>query len=767
MTQATKIGSCECRCREVRLRAAEYSDGVVGATSLTATYTHSDVDCENRSNISIATPFEREFPAIDEDCTKSAPVTIQVVSAPTGKDYHWGWLIESPGEDPQQIMTAGDLSLQLENTGPPVTVTGLFGATSPGDVDTEPEPGCSDLYDFPAAIELTLPESISFAWLDKNDGTDEERCGRPMPGRTDQVYDHLGNSPIVLQCYGNANQPYGGHTFGAFSQHPTLFNRLDIKPVSTARYEYWQGGQICIRVWLSSGYTNIFPGFYSFGTPRTPTSFVVIEIFLLDYTTGVPVPVQPVTFVSAKHEGPLTNGYTLWEETADFLGVSEPTYIVAPNRIVGGSTFADHMGWADAAWNNSTFYFSRWPQSGYDGDVCEEFQVSDVWMTLFPQFAEGYTNNSYAFSIAPTSVAQNDDDDCECLDKDFSPYISSDDYLQGGYPQNPTSANSYLNTSGSLSLLGCSLDCSAGGRTVDCFPKRVRLTLPSELNFTGFYDADCGTPLNYSGWGTGLLTADAALNDRYVLEGSCATLTLHTAAIAEVGVPWKLNENYGVNNEAWSLDYNLASSSPCFSYYGLRLYVGYIYAKGPPDPANTYRLFTQCRLSISVRLASGTLSPFLLHLYAVRLGPEIVTSDYTTTELQSYAKLDNNFNWQHEFSFSNFCLGYLPGYAPGDNYGGTGCPSPPSPPSTWGCPIYSLSPNYWYASRARKTSGVGESDELCTACSPAEPYNQYCFTHRTNYLAPFIVNPTTIQDASEFDCSGSDRFIEYLAPQSP
>jgi hypothetical protein len=106
---------------------------------------------------------------------------------------------------------------------------------------------------FPAAIELTLPESISFAWLDKNDGTDEERCGRPMPGRTDQVYDHLGNSPIVLQCYGNANQPYGGHTFGAFSQHPTLFNRLDIKPVSTARYEYWQGGQICIRVWLSSG----------------------------------------------------------------------------------------------------------------------------------------------------------------------------------------------------------------------------------------------------------------------------------------------------------------------------------------------------------------------------------------------------------------------------------------------------------------------------------------------------------------------------------
>jgi hypothetical protein len=149
MTQATKIGSCECRCREVRLRAAEYSDGVVGATSLTATYTHSDVDCENRSNISIATPFEREFPAIDEDCTKSAPVTIQVVSAPTGKDYHWGWLIESPGEDPQQIMTAGDLSLQLENTGPPVTVTGLFGATSPGDVDTEPEPGCSDLYDFP------------------------------------------------------------------------------------------------------------------------------------------------------------------------------------------------------------------------------------------------------------------------------------------------------------------------------------------------------------------------------------------------------------------------------------------------------------------------------------------------------------------------------------------------------------------------------------------------------------------------------------------
>jgi hypothetical protein len=212
MTQAIRSASCECQCRQVKLRAREYDDGAIGVEELTATYSHSDVDCESRSATSIATPFDRDFPAINSDCTAADAVEITVVSAPSGKSYHWGWLIESEGDAPQTILEPGALNLQLENTGPFVVVVGLFSSDSPGDDGTEQEPGCSDEYDFPGYISLTRPATLDFSSFDTGGGY----CSDFPRGRTAvDKYDLLGNTPLTLRCYGSdpAERPGGDSYF--------------------------------------------------------------------------------------------------------------------------------------------------------------------------------------------------------------------------------------------------------------------------------------------------------------------------------------------------------------------------------------------------------------------------------------------------------------------------------------------------------------------------------------------------------------------------
>jgi hypothetical protein len=741
MTQAIRSASCECQCRQVKLRAREYDDGAIGVEELTATYSHSDVDCESRSATSIATPFDRDFPAINSDCTAADAVEITVVSAPSGKSYHWGWLIESEGDAPQTILEPGALNLQLENTGPFVVVVGLFSSDSPGDDGTEQEPGCSDEYDFPGYISLTRPATLDFSSFDTGGGF----CFQIPYGRSGvDAYDRLSTSPLKLKCRGYQDDPVA-----------TLLSSFGKSKVS-AYYTYSQGGRVCARVWLLASWLP-YPGFNSQGNSFRAALVGQIETFFFDESEPS-VKFGTIYFAGAKWLSALN--YTkasLLSSTQSFMSVSDAADVANPLRVVGSQTFLEYLGESAPSYAlNGGFYLGA--SQPTSGENCDSTKRSSAAEELYGFTFDGITNVSFPFQIASTAAGVNASSSCECIDKEFG-------YLALG--QIPTTANSYVGDGQTVSSEACDLSCTVGQRTIEVFPKRIRLTLPSVIDLTQMRVTDCLAlgNLSTSAISNAYMERHASLDDQYVLDAECSDVISDpwsgTPASPAVHIPWDLNESLTLANcEAFSARYRLGGTNLCPNEYFVKLYVGYVDSTGPSDSANTVRLFTQALVAVRFVNNGGTAQSPLYQWWSLRLGPEFDLDDYTTTEQQSYTLYDNVWNWQHDWDFQNFGLASWAFRT--SNYGGTGCPSPPSPPNAWYCDFYSHNPNFWLASKAAKqgiSTDMSDYDPNCTG----DPYFLLWMKDMNNVLADFrIVPENSYEAASEPSCSSSE-FIRYQA----
>jgi hypothetical protein len=762
MTQAIRSASCECQCRQVKLRAREYDDGAIGVEELAATYSHSDVDCESRSATSIATPFDRDFPAINSDCTAADAVEITVVSAPSGKSYHWGWLIESEGDAPQTILEPGALNLQLENTGPFVVVVGLFSSDSPGDDGSELEPVCSDEYDYPEWINLTRPSTLDFSAFDASG----EYCSIIPPGRnTLDVYDRLGNSPIKLRCHTRGGGAAGGGIF--------FLAGADIARIG-ANYEYRQGGRLCAAVTLFSGWAPaawFSETDYSRNEFRAYLGAQLFQYMLDEDSTLLPGYPDRMIFIAAKWLSSTRYTYAdLYNETRNFHSLSGDdcsgaywTCIENPLKVESAQTFLEYLGDSAPSYLlNGGFYADELvacaiSNSGCPSE-CEQGVISSVGTALYGLDYGQSSNVSWSFEIASTTAGANSSSDCECIDESWDSALATNI---------PTTANSYVGDGQTVSSEACDLSCTVASRTIEVFPKRIRLTLPSVIDLTQMRVTDCLAlgNLSTSAISNAYMERHASLDDQYVLDAECSDVISDpwsgSPASPAVHIPWDLNESLTLANcEAFSARYRLGGTNLCPNEYFVKLYVGYVDSTGPSDSANTVRLFTQALVAVRFVNNGGTAQSPLYQWWSLRLGPEFDLDDYTTTEQQSYTLYDNVWNWQHDWDFQNFGLASWAFRT--SNYGGIGCPSPPSPPNAWYCAFYSHNPNFWLASKAAKqgiSTDMSDYDPNCTG----DPYFLLWMKDMNNVLADFrIVPENSYEAASEPSCSSSE-FIRYQA----
>jgi hypothetical protein len=490
----------------------------------------------------------------------------------------------------------------------------------------------------------------------------------------------------------------------------------------------------------------------------------MVPFYLLDSTSTVPIE-NPERFIVIGAKWVTSNSYTyneLCSNTDSFLSISgacsELASLVAmPLRKSGGQTFVEYLGESSPSFTISGSFYSappRFPNTFIPDANCLNSVMSSVVDSIVSN-PRPETNIGWGFQVAATSAGTNSGSDCHCIDEDWA--ISPP----------PTTANSYVGDGQTVASESCNLSCTVASRTIEVFPKRIRLTLPSVIDLTQMRVTDCLAlgNLSTSAISNAYMERHASLDDQYVLDAECSDVISDpwsgTPASPAVHIPWDLNESLTLANcEAFSARYRLGGTNLCPNEYFVKLYVGYVDSTGPSDSANTVRLFTQALVAVRFVNNGGTAQSPLYQWWSLRLGPEFDLDDYTTTEQQSYTLYDNVWNWQHDWDFQNFGLASWAFRT--SNYGGTGCPSPPSPPNAWYCDFYSHNPNFWLASKAAKqgiSTDMSDYDPNCTG----DPYFLLWMKDMNNVLADFrIVPENSYEAASEPSCSSSE-FIRYQA----
>jgi len=775
MLKLTDIARCECSCREVRFRAVGACAGILSG-QVVATLNHSDVDCNNASGVQIVTPFTRHFPIFDAECNIAPPVVIAVHALPVGGGWsHIGWQVSENGQL-VDLQGFGPLNLQPETLGGPITVTALFSRCA------EDQPGveqCSTQLLIPAHVELTLPSTLDFSDFDDFIGsapygcpTNEAISLNPI-WRSADLFNRLGTSPIVLRCF---------HTFGG--RGPGNFVS-GASPV-TAEYRYSQAAGVCARLWLEAQWITQASG------ALRALARCTVELYLVDKAV---VPAAGEDALSLRQRV----GFERWkwisgevsiatlralladqdEHQSPACGTSEggslPCVVdgpggwappVSPLQVYEAGSLLDLLGESES-WTAFADFFLR------HGGVVNPCSASSGDPNIFA--AELIDPNvSFPIEVAGVAPGENSPGDCLCLDlTDIDSPTGGEGSAGVNNQFTPRSANTYLANGQTLDDEACELVCVVNGPeagnpeySVECFPKRVRLWLPSTLNFSAYRAADCnslggGGAFAESIVGDGPTYRSAHLRDTYVLGGHCDRLAASAASgsLPTIWNPFQFGSlTHTMVYHAFRMMYEVMVDGACFPDYELELACGHITSAGKEEAAGLSRLFTQARLR--VRLANT--SNVQLDLYAVNLGPEFNRSSVAAEDVRTYTQISNYFGWVHNWAFGSFCHNDVP---PG-NYG-TDCfsgPTPPSPPSDWFCP-YSYLLNYWLASTAIKDTGELIGD-LCLDCEEdavEENWEQFCFTHRTHVVHAVRLQPT-FDPVDEVVCDDeAENFIRYQA----